>query len=217
MRPRFYYGQTTGGGGDPLRAQGYKTQNAANPEDLWQPLYDTVNFPAAGTTNQLLFFATPRGQAVNLIVAGAAPAATVKSYRDCNIDNAGVVPTKLFKIVGISLAFRHQVEGAANNPIDRDRLRMGGYLKFRIVDKDILYLPLVAIPEINPYVVATTTASLGTAGGGGANVSMYVFPIPITINPYENFVVEMNFTGIVALNSGLDIIMILQAYMRRPT
>jgi hypothetical protein len=94
---------------------------------------------------------------------------------------------------------------------------MGGYLKFRIVDKDILYLPLSSIPEINPFVVATTTATLGTAGGGGANVSMYVFPIPITINPYENFVVEMNFTGVLALNTATDILMMLQSYMRRPT
>jgi hypothetical protein len=179
-------------------------------------LYDTVQYPAAGA-NQLTFFSSPRGQSASLVQAGVVVAAKVKSYRDTNIDNAGVVPTKLFKIMGISLGFRHQVEGDNDNPMDRDNLRCGGYLKFRIVDKDILYLPLMAIPEINPFVVNTTTASLGTAGGGGQNVSMYVFPIPITINPYENFVVELNFDGTVVLAHAIDILMILQAYMRRPT
>ena len=28
---------------DPLNAQGFRTQRAEMPEDLWQPLYDRVN------------------------------------------------------------------------------------------------------------------------------------------------------------------------------
>ena len=36
--------------GDPMKAQAYRTQRAELPEDLWQPLYDRVNYPAAGTS-----------------------------------------------------------------------------------------------------------------------------------------------------------------------
>src|SRR4030042_7003800 len=125
---------------DPLRAQGFKTQRPESPEDLWQPLYDRVHYAAAGAA-QLAFFAVPKGQAATLIVAGAAVANTIKTYRDTNIDNANVVPTKLFRFEGISLGFCHEDEGEIANPTDRDNIRTGSYFKFRIVDKDILFLP----------------------------------------------------------------------------
>jgi len=201
---------------DPLKAQGFRTQRAELPEDLWQPLYDRANFPAAGTTNTVSFFSVARGQTATLITAGAA-ALKVKTNRDTNMENANVVPTKMFKFIGISLGFCHAPEGNANNPIDRDILRTGAYFRFRIVDKDLLFLPLIAIPEVNPFVIATTTASLGTAGGGGQNVPMYKLPIAITLNPYENFTVEINTDGVVVLSHTLDIFVILQGYMRRPT
>lgn len=204
---------------DPLRAQGFKTQRPENPEDLWQPLYDRVNYPAAGVA-QLAFFAIPKGQATTLIVAGAAVPGTIKTYRDTNIDNANVVPTKLFRFEGVSLGFAHQVEGAPANPSNRDMIRTGSYFKFRIVDKDILFLPAMAVPEINPYIIASTTVTattiLGSAGAGG-RVPMYRFPVPITLNPYENFNVELNFTGVVTPTAAVDVYIILHAYMRRPT
>lgn len=131
------------------------------------------------------------------------------------MENSNVVPTKLFKFVGISLAFCHEDEGEAQNPADRDKIRSGGYFKFRIVDKDILYLPLVFIPEVNPFIVATTTTTLGAAGGGGQNVAMYKLPIPITLNPYENFNVEMVWDGTVAITKSVDIYVALQGFMRK--
>jgi len=200
---------------DPLKAQGFRTQRAELPEDLWQPLYDRANYPAAGTTT-VSFFSVARGQSATLITAGAA-AAKVKTNRDTNMENANVVPTKMFKFIGISLGFAHEDEGEAANPADRDRLRTGAYFRFRIVDKDLLFLPLVALPEVNPFVIATTTATLGTAGGGGQNVPMYKLPIAITLNPYENFTVEINLDGTVTLTKAIDIYVILQGYMRRPT
>jgi hypothetical protein len=204
---------------DPLKAQGYRTQRAELPEDLWQPLYDRVNYPAAGSS-QLSFFSVSRGQSATLIRAGATGTFT-KTYRDTNMENANVVPTKMFKFVGISLAYVHEDEGEAANPIDRDKIRSGGYLHFRIVDKDILYLPLVFIPEANPNTIAATTATattiIGAAGGGGANVPMYKLPIPITLNPYENFTVTLDFDGTVTTTKAVDIYVCLQGFMRRPT
>ncbi|HDK42886.1 MAG TPA: hypothetical protein ENG87_05885 [Candidatus Pacearchaeota archaeon] len=209
-------------GSDPLKAQGYRTQRAELPEDLWQPLYDRVNYPAAGASS-LSFFSNSRGSSATLITGVAAATAKTKDFRDTNMENSNVVPTKMFKFVGISLGFINQIPGSSTDAADRDRLRNNSYFHFRIVDKDILYLPLISIPEVNPLVVGATTENattiLGSAGGGGANVPMYKLPIPITLNPYENFNVEIILSASVALagSQSMDIYVILQGFMRRPT
>ncbi|MBT9168126.1 MAG: hypothetical protein DDT19_01471 [Syntrophomonadaceae bacterium] len=208
---------------DPLRAQGFRTQRAELPEDLWQPLYDRVNYAATGTP-ELSFFSVVRGQSAPLIRAGVIGTFS-KTFRDTNMENANVVPTKMFKFVGISLAYCHQIEGDIANPADRDRIRSGGFLRFRIVDKDILILPLVTFPEVNPFAVgatsttvtAATSSMLGAAGGGGSNVPMYKLPIPITLNPFENFAVTISLDGIVTTTRPVDVYCILQGFMRRPT
>ena len=207
-------------GSDPLGAQGYRTQRAESPEDLWQPLYDRVGLTNAGATS-LSFFSTPKGAQATLITGIAAPAAKTKDFRDTNMENANVVPTKMFKFVGISLGYINQIPGSATDAQDRDRTRYNGYFRFRIVDKDLLYLPLIALPEVNPIVVGSTTANattiIGSAGGGGMNVPMYKLPIPITLNPYENFTVEINFPTAAVMTNAMDIYVILQGFMRRPT
>lgn len=206
---------------DPMRSQEYRTQRSEMPEDLWQPLYDRVNYAAAGT-NQVAFFAVPKGQSATLLNTFATPAtwtasAKSKTYRDTNIENSNVVPTKLFKTVGISWGIFHSVITSATNSADREIIRQGGFLQFRIVDKDILFTPLSLIPEVNPLVATTQTGVNAYAGGGGQNVPMYKFPIPITLNPYENFTVLMQFDGSPAVNATLDIQCVLHSYMRRPT
>ena len=208
--------------GDPMRSQEYRTQRSELPEDLWQTLYDRVNYAAAGT-NQASFYAVPKGQSATLLSTYTAATATWvaaskgKTYRDTNIENANVVPTKLFKTVGISWGMFHSVINSATNGTDREVIRQGGFLQFRIVDKDIIFLPLSLIPEVNPMVASTQTAMNGYAGGGGQNVPMYKFPIPITLNPYENFLVLLQFDNSPPVNATLDIQCVLHAYMRRPT
>jgi len=206
--------------GDPMKAQAYRTQRAELPEDLWQPLYDRVNYPAAGTS-ALGFFSSSRGQTATLLSTVAAgvwtAAAKVKSFRDTNIENSNVVPTKIFKIVGVSVAFLHANQNDGNVTRDREIIRGGSFLQFRIVDKDIIFLPLVTIPEMNPVVSTTGNNVNGTAGGGGQNVPMYKFPIPITINPYENFTIQMTSDNSPPISQTMDIYMMLHAYMRRPT
>jgi hypothetical protein len=206
--------------GDPMKAQAYRTQRAELPEDLWQPLYDRVNYPAAGTS-ALGFFSSSRGQTATLLSTVAAgvwtAAAKVKSFRDTNIENSNVVPTKMFKIVGVSVAFLHANQNDGNVTRDREIIRGGSFLQFRIVDKDIIFLPLVTIPEMNPVVSTTGNNVNGTAGGGGQNVPMYKFPIPITINPYENFTIQMTSDNSPPISQTMDIYMMLHAYMRRPT
>lgn len=206
---------------DPLQTQAFRTQRSELPEDLWQPLYDRVNY-AVGGTNQISFFAVPKGQSATLLSTFATPAtwtaaAKSKTYRDTNLENANVVPTKLFKVVGISWGMFHSVISQNFNNNDREVLRQGGYVQFRIVDKDIIFLPLSLIPEVNPIVASTGNAINSYAGGGGANVPMYKFPIQITLNPYENFTVLMVFDNSPAVNATLDVQCVLHSFMRRPT
>lgn len=203
---------------DPLSAQPYRTQRAELPEDLWQPLYDRVNYPTGGTS-EIGFFATPRGQSATLITAGSA-ASKVKSYRDTNNENSNVVPTKMFKIVGMSIGFVHSTYTAVTNVDDRAKVRDGSYFQFRIVDKDILFLPTIFIPEVNPIMAASTTVTattINSAVSGGGGSSMYKFPIPITINPYENFSLSLKVDGTVTVTGAMDVYVVLHAYMRRPT
>lgn len=202
---------------DPMLAQAYRTQRSELPEDLNQALYDRANYAAGGAT-AVSFFATPRGGSATLITAGSA-ASKVKTYRDTNLDNANVVPAKMFKFVGMSIAFVHSDYTAVTNADDRAKIRDGAYVHFKVVDKDILYMPLVAIPEINPIVAASTTANSSTINSmvGGGGVPMYKFPIPVTLNPYENFTFSINIDGTVTVANTLDIYVILHALMRRPT
>jgi hypothetical protein len=200
-----------------MKAQQYRTQRPESPEDLAQPLYDSANYAAAGAAS-VTFFSVPRGANATLIRNGVA-AAVAKTFRDTNSENANVVPTKLWKIEGVSVGWRHGTPGDPANPTDRDELREGGYLHFRIVDKDIVYLPLVLIPDANPWVVASTTVTATTllGGNGGGGAPAYRLRVPITINPYENFTVEMVFDGSPVIAHTLDIILALHGYMRRPT
>lgn len=207
------------GGKDPLNAQMFKTQRPDMPEDLWQPLYDRVNISTT-VPSSVSFFATARGQSATLIT-GTTAASKTKSYRDTNMENANVVPTKMFKFIGISVAFVHSDQNAATNAADRSLVLEGGYMQFRIVDKDLLFLPMVNLPVLNPFAGVATTVTATTINasnsGGGEGVFMYKLPINITLNPYENFTFSFNFDGTITLSNTLDVYCILQGFQRRPT
>jgi hypothetical protein len=207
---------------DPMSAAQYSTTNPQRPEDLSQPLYDRVEYPKAGTS-QISFFSTQLGQSANLITAGAT-ASKVKTRRDTNLDTSGVVPTKLYQFIGLSIVYiplQQVYTTAATASIADDimRLKYGGWLDFKIIDKPILQTPLALITESNPINALSTTVNAATMIGTGQSgfSPMYKFGIPITLNPFESFSIVMNFDGTVSLNQEVDILLILHAFMRRPT
>ena len=208
---------------DPMRAQQYRVTNPNKPEDLYQPLYDRVNYAAAGAS-QISFFSTQLGQSATLIRAGSAASVT-KSRRDTNLDTSGVVPTKLFQFIGVSICYipLQQAVAAANTVSIGDdimRIKYGSWFELKIIDKPILQCPTHLIPESNPVSAASTTINASTVYGSGAVVGatpMYKFGIPITLNPFESFAVTLNFDGTVALTQTFDIGLILHSFMRRPT
>lgn len=204
---------------DPLQAQAFKTQDTNRPEDIWQPLYDRVNYPAAGQL-ETTFFANPKGTSATL-VRGVATATVNKTDRDTNLTNASVVPAKMFKVIGLSIGYIHAGLTNATNQNDRSNWRNNSYIKYRIVDKDILIVPTLAIPELNPICgVATTTNAtnmIAEVGGGGPGLGMYLFPVPLIMMPYENFTVVAVNDGAQTVTVTMDVCLMLQAYMRRPT
>jgi len=204
----------------------YRTQQPNNPEDLWQPIYDRVNYPAAGIF-ELSFFAIPLGQQATLIRAGAA-AAVAKTRRDTNLEQAGIIPDKQFLVQGISMTLiplQQAVAAAGTGSIvdDQARLIFGGFMEIYLGDKPYLGLGLDLLPGtgILRGAVATTTATPFTiASGGGAGsgsaADAYWLKIPLTIDPMQSFRVRMQWDGVVALSQTFDIKLTLHGTMRRP-
>lgn len=214
---------------DPGQFAKYRTQMRESPEDIWQPVYDRKNYPAAGTF-ELIYFSIPVGGSDTLIRAGAAAAVT-KTRRDTNLEQQGVIPTKAFKIHGFSLCFIPvqqiaSATGFAATPSildDMMRLMYGGYMEFRIVDKPYLYLPLHKIPGTGTFRGAAfssgTAPTVGISGGGpgtGAPRDIYWIGIPLVLDPYQNFSMRLQFDGSPALNQTFDIQVFMEGYLRRP-
>lgn len=211
---------------DPGNFAQYRTQMRENPEDLWQPIYDRANYAAAGQF-EVTFFTIPLGGNATLIRAGVA-AAVAKSRRDTNLEQAGVMPSKAFKWVGLSLTFiplqqAVAVAGTQSIPDDIQRLMYGGFLEIRLIDKPYLYLPLHKIPATGIYrgtVGGAYTAGNAVASGGGGGTGsprdIYWLNTPLTLDPYENFSARMQFDGSPALIQTFDMQLFFEGTVRRP-
>ncbi len=200
---------------DPLRANQFITQSANRPQDLGQPLYDRVEYPAAGCT-EMSFFSTVKGQSATLISAGATGTVT-KSHRDTNMDTANVAPNKQFEFVAIGMYKIHEDEGEAANPADRDKIRAAGYLHVKVVDQDVLYLPILAIPEGNPIITNTMNSSMGATSLSGCSIPMFPFRVPLTLEAFQQLTVKLVFPATVTTTKAVDILLMLHGYMRRPS
>jgi hypothetical protein len=204
----------------PVPNRQYSVLNPNVTEFFGQPLYDTVNYAAAGQA-AMNFFAIPRGQAAVLTTAvGGAPAAgTIKSYRDTNLDIAGFTPDKRYEFIGMNFAFRRVVAGVVDSlvtdEIDRKLIIGNTWWHFRIGDKDILYLPTIFAPCVNNPVATTWGATRADNIGGGAMI--YMFTTPLTINPGERISVILESPGNIAITTTLDMTLMLHGTMQRST
>jgi len=209
---------------DPINASMYETQRMGSPEDLFQPLYDRVNYAAAGAAS-LSFFSQQQGASVTLNQAGVAGAKN-KTYRDTNMETAGVIATKRNTIIGMALNYmplQQAIAGAMTPRICDDILilKNGGWVEFRVGDKPLLYMPMNLVPESNPISAIGTTANNVTLIGAGTTAGipypMMKFAIPVTINPQETFKFILNFDGSPLISQATDIQVVLYSFMRRPS
>lgn len=198
----------------PLPDQRFAVLSRMMSEFFGQPLYDTVNYPAAGAT-VLTFFATPRGQAAVLATAaGGVPAVgTIKTYRDTNMDTAGFVPDKRWIFYGMNWKIRRQGNLVTDQP-DRELIQNNGWFDFQIGDKHVLYLPCLDVPLFNP-IINTTWAGTNIVSIGSAS-AIYMFSDPMVINPGQRITVTLNYPGLVVITTTTDIQLTLHGSMQRP-
>jgi len=212
---------------DPAQFARYRTQMRERPEDIWQCLYDRVQYAAAGVAGDISFFAVPLGGTASLIQAGAIVAAKGKSFRDTNLPNQGVLPAKAFQIHGFSLHYiaLQQAVAAALTPTivdDVARLMNGGFMEVRLIDKPYIVLPLSRIPDpgaLRGMVATTATATTmisATGPGTGSPRDIYWITPPLTIDPYQNFFVRSSYDGAPALNQTFDEQLFMEGFTRRP-
>lgn len=197
--------------------------NPGQPVDLFQPQYDRVNIGTTVTGDYVLF-ANAKGASGITLIRGAATASVTKTDRDTSMTNSGVLPSKEFTCMGVNwgMAYASSATNLGTPAIDRRLVACNGYMRFRVVDADILILPLIAIPCLNPImaVAATFTSATDLAiyseACGGAGQAIYRLPVPITIQKNNNFNVTLTFDGTTTLTTSSDIYVFLHSFTRRP-
>lgn len=192
----------------------YATQ-AKMKERFTQPLYDRVNLTTTALAERT-FFSVPKGQATTLLT-GITSGTKIKTARDTNIETAGINPTKAYKVVGMNIAFVHDTS-LITAPADREMVKNGTYLEFKIGDKYLLTLPTFCFPEVNPIVAFGREVTAGTVScsvTGNAN-RVFPFQIPITLEPNVSFGITLKVDGTVPIATTMDMYVILWAYMERP-
>ncbi len=178
-----------------------------------QPLYDTVNYPAAGIQS-LSFFAQPKGTSVTLTsVTGGVPGTVVKGIRDTNMALSGFMPQTDYSFTQMNIAFKQYSVASATpasaqypyqtNMQDRELLRNNGNFRYRVEGTDIRYLPLLQVPEVNPIIGSTGTSVY--ASSNGYIVPAYTFGDPIVLLKQTGIEVTLEFPGLVPVTYTLDI------------
>lgn len=188
-------------------------------QDIYQPMWDRVNYPAAGSA-QLTFFNIPVGQSATLIVAGVA-GANVKTFRDTSFESANILPTKALSCRGLGIKLiplQQAVAGAATPSIMDDKMRLysGGYLQWIIVDQVRLRLPLMEFRNLDPDFASTTANAVTMAGASGVGMGdkYWLDPIDIPANTNINF--TLVFSGPPTLIQTFDVVVTLACFERRP-
>jgi hypothetical protein len=181
-------------------------------DEAYAPLYDFVNYPAAGIT-QLNFFSLPIGQGVS--TAPGAPAGSFKTENDTNLTNAGMLPRdQSFFVTGIEvLVFpgvnpgRGGVADATAGQFWNDVWTLGksGFLKLKIGTRDyIVDGPLMIFPTTQGIGGVAAMASSTTAAATLFSEIEYArfvgqpyTLVPFWITPTQNFGVSLNWPGLV--------------------
>jgi hypothetical protein len=216
--------------------------NRAGAEGIRQSLYDNMLYPTAGQ-NQLNFFALPQGQGV--ATGLGAVVGSAKTIADTNLDSAGMLPAgKSFLITSVEVPIYAGLSAAANTftpavPAvfaaaaavavgaqinDIATLYLSGSLKLFIGSKTYLEeAPLLRFPPKTQLTfdnaIASNSATVGEVGAFSAKISgrPYMVEPPIYLENNQNFVVQLNWPGVVATPSGFNarVGIILDGYLYR--
>jgi hypothetical protein len=149
-----------------------------------EPRYDTVLYPAAGST-LLTFFALPRGQG-NTSFQTAGGAAIAKTYADTNMDLAGQLPGGYyFHLLGFRIMPSWDITDA-----DLHGTFNGGVFQFIIASKPYLTVPMRTVPQGNGP--SGSGASMNSNGYPTLANSYSIRLKPLDLEPTMNFQVTLS-------------------------
>jgi hypothetical protein len=180
-------------------------------DESYAPLYDFVNYPAAGATS-LNLFALPQGQGVTTAPGGAGG---TKTEADTNLTNAGMLPSdQSFYMTGIEIMVfpginpgRGGVADATAGQFWNDLYAIGksGWLRLRVGTRDyIVDGPLMIFPTtqgLGGVAAVCTDLTAGAATFSEIEYARFVGQpytlVPLFITPTQNFGVQLNWPGLV--------------------
>lgn len=206
-----------------------RNTNPDQSEIIRQSLYDFLLYPTAGTV-LLPFFSQPIGQGITTASGGAVGAN--KTQWDTNLQIANTLPSgKAFMVQAIEVFFYAGSSAAANTFViwssntfaaaaaaaqfaagqDFLAFYLSGGLDFVILDKRYVFeTPLVNFP---PQTTIGADAAVASNSATAAEVGVifpralgrpYVFNMPFTLLPAQNFSVNLVWPAAVATPSGFN-------------
>jgi hypothetical protein len=179
-------------------------------DEIYAPLYDSIVYPAAGST-QLNLFTLPIGQGVTSAPGGAG----AKTQNDTNLTNAGLLALgNQFYMTGIELQFfpgNNPGFGATadaqlgRNWNDTYAVGKSGWLNFVIQNRTyILDGPLLNFPPVARLAGVGSVTSTLTAGAATAGEIDYAsfagLPynlVPVFIESNQSFQLSLNWVAVV--------------------
>lgn len=177
-------------------------------DTIVQPLYDSEQIPAAGTTS-LRFFSVPLGQNFQ-------SGLRAKAIGDTNMTLAGQLPNPYtHRVYGFRMQFLF-------NLVRADAIvavNTAGF-EFNVGAKPFLQIPARSIPGGNGLFGAhgETLAAASSAMANGWPSADNIYKIgrqPLTLSPTENFNVVMTWPAVQALSAATTVTVYLEGVLRR--
>lgn len=192
-------------------------------ERFRQPVYDRVNYPAAGIAS-LSFFSVPIGGSATLIRAGTA-STVQKTLRDTYVRNQGVLPNIAWWMYGVHFVLIPATAAPQNASVDEvlqdaQLLITHGYVEFRTVDKILYQFALSTLVQWHGvFTGASTVRTDSTLVGVPIASECYdltVGGMPQFIDRNQQFTATMFFDGSPALTQTWDVVWVHDAEIERP-
>ena len=188
----------------------YSVNRAGQQESIYAPMYDYVEYAAAGHT-QLTFFSNPVGQGTTSHPGSTGP----KTRADTNMTNAGLLPNpQRFLCTGIEVKFwpgddvsGSQLTNPGSNLQSAWNVLKSGYLRMTIGSKDyVTDGPLDLFPASTRLAASVALSDSSTAGAGQVSTFNYAVGAgkPYELSPFlipsnQNFTVELNWPNAVSI------------------
>jgi hypothetical protein len=184
-----------------------------------QTVYDRINL-SSSLTGTYTPFSVAKGTTVSLIRGGSVTSAA-KTIRDTNLPQPGADNNRDYLLSGISMALMPVSYAAATSTtsairVDKNQIREGGVMNFKIGDKQIIDLPLWMIPELNAEgSVSTTGSGLTILGGPSYASQFFMFGEDIPLMRSEVITMTLTWDGTITLSQSFDLAIVFAASLRR--